>query len=80
MDTMLARQAASFVGALLIPVAHVGHQLKWMDAGKAGYNILNAVGSGFLSRSALLCWKLPGQSSQYLRTGAGEGRLTIFDC
>ena len=46
---MLARQVASFVGALLILVAYVGHQMNWMDARKAGYNILNAVGSAILA-------------------------------
>jgi len=76
---MLARQAASFVSALLIPVAYFGHQLKWMDAHTAEYTSLNAAGSALLSRSALLCWNLPGQSSQYLRTCAGEGRLTILN-
>ena len=49
MDIMLARQVASFVGALLILVAYVGHQMNWMDARKAGYNILNAVGSAILA-------------------------------
>jgi hypothetical protein len=49
MDISLARQVASFVGALLILVAYVGHQLKWMNARKAGYNILNAVGSAILA-------------------------------
>ena len=49
MDIMLARQVASFVRALLILVAYVGHQMNWMDARKAGYNILNAVGSAILA-------------------------------
>ncbi len=30
MDIILARQIASFVGALLILVAYAGHQMKWM--------------------------------------------------
>jgi len=44
----MARQVASFVGALLILVAYVGHQMSWMNARKAGYNLLNASGSATL--------------------------------
>jgi len=49
MNISLARQLASFVGALLILVAYVGHQLKWMDSRRASYNILNAIGSAILA-------------------------------
>jgi len=49
MNISLAQQVASFAGALLILVAYVGHQLKWMDARKATYNLLNAVGSVILA-------------------------------
>lgn len=49
MDISLVRQIASFVGALLILVAYAGQQMKWIDPRKAGYNILNAVGSGILA-------------------------------
>ncbi len=49
MDISVARQLASFLGALLILVAYAGHQLKWMDARKAGYNVLNGVGSAILA-------------------------------
>jgi hypothetical protein len=49
MDISLPRQVASFVGALLILVAYVGHQLNWMNSRKAGYNVLNAVGSAILA-------------------------------
>ncbi len=49
MNISWARQVASFSGALLILVAYVGHQMKWMDARKAGYNILNAAGSAILA-------------------------------
>ena len=45
----MARQIASFAGALLILVAYVGHQLSWMDSRRAGYNILNAAGSAILA-------------------------------
>ncbi len=47
-----ARQAFSFVGAMLILVAYVGQQFKWMDSGKAAYNILNIVGSAILVYTA----------------------------
>jgi len=49
MDIILARQIASFVGALLILVAYAGRQMKWMDPRKTGYNVLNAVGSAILA-------------------------------
>ena len=48
MDIALARQLASFVGALLILVAYAGHQMNWMNPRSATYNILNAIGSGVL--------------------------------
>ena len=49
MSFSLARQAFSFVGALLILVAYIGHQMQWMDARKPAYNILNAAGSAILA-------------------------------
>lgn len=49
MDILLARQLASFVGALLILVAYVGHQLNWMNARRSAYNVLNAAGSAILA-------------------------------
>ena len=45
----MARQIASFAGALLILVAYAGQQMSWMDARKPAYNILNAVGSAVLA-------------------------------
>jgi hypothetical protein len=42
------RQSASFLGAMLIPIAYAGHQMGWMNARKSAYNILNAVGSAIL--------------------------------
>jgi hypothetical protein len=48
MEIALARQLASFVGALLILVAYAGHQMGWMNPRSAAYNVLNAVGSGIL--------------------------------
>ena len=49
MDIFVVRQAASFLGALLILVAYAGHQMKWMDARKAAYHLLNAAGSAILA-------------------------------
>jgi uncharacterized membrane protein len=49
MDMSFVRQIASFAGALLILLAYAGQQMKWIDSRKAGYNILNAVGSGILA-------------------------------
>lgn len=49
MHISLARQAASFVGALLVLIGYIGHQLKWMDSRKFYYNVLNAIGSGILA-------------------------------
>jgi len=49
MDILMARQIASFVGALLILIAYAGSQLGWMDSRKPAYNILNAIGSGILA-------------------------------
>jgi len=49
MDISLLRQIASFVGALFILLAYVGHQMDWMDSRKAAYNVLNAVGSAILA-------------------------------
>ena len=42
-------QLFSFVGALCILIAYVGHQTNWMRSTSAWYNILNAVGSGILA-------------------------------
>ena len=49
MDITLPRQIASFVGALLVLFAYVGHQMTWMDSRKAGYNLLNLAGSAILA-------------------------------
>jgi hypothetical protein len=49
MDISLARQIASFVGALLILVAYAGQQTGWMDSRKPAYNLLNAAGSAILA-------------------------------
>ncbi|HXZ31477.1 MAG TPA: hypothetical protein VEH30_04300 [Terriglobales bacterium] len=49
MNISLTLQLISFVGALLILIAYVGHQLRLMDARRAPYNVLNAVGSAILA-------------------------------
>jgi hypothetical protein len=49
MNISLARQLVSFVGALFILIAYVGHQLNWMDARRAAYNVMNAIGSAILA-------------------------------
>jgi len=58
MNISLARQAISFLGALLILIAYVGHQLNWMDARKPGYNFLNALGSAILAYIAFRPFQL----------------------
>jgi len=49
MNISLARQLTSFVGALLILIAYVGHQLHWIDPRRSAYNVMNAVGSVILA-------------------------------
>ena len=49
MDIALARQLASFLGALLILIAYAGQQFHWMDARRPWFNILNGVGSAILA-------------------------------
>jgi hypothetical protein len=49
MNMDLARQLISFLGALLILIAYVGHQMGWINARGAAYNILNGVGSAILA-------------------------------
>jgi hypothetical protein len=53
MEMGLFNQLLSFAGALLILVAYVGHQLKWLKPRSAVYNVLNALGSGILGYIAL---------------------------
>jgi len=48
-----ARQLISFVGASLILIAYAGHQMSWIHARNATYNILNAAGSAILLWIAL---------------------------
>ena len=48
MDIAMARQLAGFLGALLILIAYVGHQMGWMNPRSVTYNVLNAIGSAIL--------------------------------
>ena len=48
MHITLAHQIESFIGAFLILIAYLGHQLKVLDSRRAAYNILNALGSAVL--------------------------------
>jgi hypothetical protein len=49
MNMDLARQLISFLGALLILIAYVGHQVGWINARGAACNILNGLGSAILA-------------------------------
>ena len=44
----LARQLISFLGALFILIAYVGHQMSLINPRRPTYNILNAAGSAIL--------------------------------
>lgn len=46
------------MGAMLILIGYAGYQLKWMDARRAPYNVLNAVGSGILAYIAFRPFQL----------------------
>lgn len=58
MNISLARQAFSFVGALLILIGYAGHRLNWMDSRKPVYNVLNALGSAILAYIAFRPFQL----------------------
>ena len=45
----LARRLISFLGALFILIAYVGHQMGWVNARGAAYNLMNATGSAISS-------------------------------
>ncbi len=53
MEISFAHQLISFVGALLILIAYIGHQVHRMDPRRPLYNILNALGSAILGWMAL---------------------------
>ena len=46
-------QILSLIGAFSCLFAYIGHQMHWIDARKALYNLLNVIGSGVLAFSAL---------------------------
>jgi hypothetical protein len=58
MEISIVHQASSFAGAMLILTGYAGHQLKWMDARGATYNVLNAAGSGILAYIAFRPFQL----------------------
>jgi hypothetical protein len=58
MKESFAWQAFSFVGALLILVAYIAHQMEWIDSRRPLYNILNAIGSGILGYMAFFPFRL----------------------
>jgi hypothetical protein len=51
-------QALSFIAAMVILVAYVGHQTRRMDANGVAYNIMNAAGSSVLTYVALKPFQL----------------------
>jgi hypothetical protein len=53
MNADLIRQGISFLGALLILIAYVGHQLGRINARRPSYNVMNAAGSAILAWIAL---------------------------
>jgi hypothetical protein len=53
MEISIATQLASFVGAILILLGYVGHQVRWLDSGKPFYNLVNLLGAGILAYIAL---------------------------
>ena len=53
MRISFTQQLFSFLGALLILFAYIGHQAKWLDSERPLYNALNAVGAAILGYSAL---------------------------
>lgn len=53
MKFSLAHQLITFLGALLILIAYIGHQARRMNSRGMLYNWLNAIGSGILGWMAL---------------------------
>lgn len=58
MQISLAHQIISFIGALLILIAYIGHQTSKMNPRSALYNWLNAIGSALLGWMALSPFQL----------------------
>ena len=49
MEISLATQITSFTGAMLILIAYIGHQARWMSARSVTYNLLNVLGAAILA-------------------------------
>ena len=81
MEITLAHQIWSFVGALLILTAYVGHQLKFMNARMPAYKILNAAGSAVLAYVAFRPFQIGfvilevlWATGEYLRAAVADGK------
>ncbi len=53
MHVALETQLLSLAGALLILVGYIGHQMKWLDARRPFYNVVNIAGAAILAYIAL---------------------------
>ena len=53
MQISLTQQIISFLGAVLVLVGYVGHQMKRLDARGVFYNLVNAAGAALLLYAAL---------------------------
>ena len=42
-------QTLSLVGAAFILVSYIGHQVRWLDAQRVPYNLMNAAGAALLA-------------------------------
>ncbi len=53
MHISLQTQLLSFSGAMLILIGYLGHQMKWLDARRPFYNLVNTLGAAILAYIAL---------------------------
>ena len=53
MQVPLAQQILSFIAAMLILVAYIGHQARRVDSSRIPYNLANAAGGAVLAWAAL---------------------------
>ena len=53
MQVPLLQQVLSFIAAMLILVAYVGHQARRVDSSRIPYNLANAAGGAVLAWAAL---------------------------
>lgn len=58
MQISLARQIASFFGAVLILISYAGAQFGWISPRKPWYNLFNAVGSALLAYIAFFPFQI----------------------